>query len=254
MKKLILILAATAFMACNNKPSEENNIEKEATDSVATETPAPEEPSLVEQTGPVLGIDVSHFQGKIDWQKIKDANIKYAYDKATQGMTYVDPEYKKNRMDAHSFDFTHGAYHFYVAGDDPQKQALHFVSVADYTPDDLPPVLDLEQGGMKASVKTENYQKDVLKWLQVVEEKLGVKPVIYTSPAFGNQYLDHPSFGEYDLWVAEYGVDTPKVPNAWKEKEWLFWQRSERGTVEGAVGQVDHDIYNPKARPINIKK
>ncbi len=253
MRKIALALVVIFISACNNQPQAEPDTEKNVADTVAAAPGDTTTVAVVEQTGPVLGIDVSHFQGKIDWQKIKDANIKYAYDKATQGMTYVDPEYKNNRVDAHSFNFTHGAYHFYVAGDDPQKQALHFVSVIDYTEDDLPPVLDLEQGGMKANIKTENYQKDVLKWLQVVEEKLGVKPVIYTSPAFGNQYLNHPSFSEYDLWVAEYGVDTPKVPNAWKEKEWLFWQRSERGKVEGAVGEVDHDIYNPKARAIKLK-
>ncbi|MGB0177891.1 MAG: GH25 family lysozyme, partial [Owenweeksia sp.] len=80
-----------------------------------------------------------------------------------------------------------------------------------------------------------------------VESKLNVKPIVYTNHPFGNQYLDHPDFANYDLWIAEYEVAEPKIPNAWKDKGWLIWQRSERGEVEGAVGNVDHDLYNPKA-------
>ncbi len=199
----------------------------------------------------VLGIDVSHFQGKIDWKKIKEVGIRFVYDKATQGIHYKDPEYSENKQGAHTFGLLHGSYHFYTSDQGGKEQADHFISVVEYSPGDMPPVLDLEQAGIKGAVEVEALQKEILVWLSEVENKLEVKPIIYTNRPFGNQYLSHPSFAEYDLWIAEYGVDKPRIPQIWEEKGWLIWQRSDRGKVEGVVGEVDHDLFNP-ARPFEV--
>ncbi len=238
--------ATILVMACNNPSTSDQAQTKDTAlpKAKVTETKPVEPPK---PQGPVLGIDVSHFQGDINWKEIKDAKLLFAYDKATQGEGYRDPDYAQNREGAHAVGLSHGAYHFYVAGDDPAKQANNFLAVVDYASDDMPPVLDLEQGGMKKGINAQTYQQNVLKWLNLVETKLNIRPIIYTNHPFGNEYLDHPDFAKYDLWIAEYEVDTPKIPNAWKEEGWLIWQRSERGKVEGAVGNVDHDLYNPKA-------
>ncbi len=234
------------LLACNQAPSEKNIQDKADSTSARPDTVAKaKEPAPAK--GPYLGIDVSHFQGDVNWQEIKDAGLHFAFDKATQGTSYKDPDYQQNRTGAQAVGLKHGAYHFYVAGDDPLKQADLFLSVLNYEKGDMPPVLDLEQGGMKAGINTATYQQNVLKWLTTVEQKLNVRPIVYTNHPFGNQYLDHPDFSKYDLWIAEYEVSEPKIPNAWKDKGWLIWQRSERGKVEGAVGDVDHDLYNPKA-------
>lgn len=147
----------------------------------------------------------------------------------------------------------HGSYHFYTSDADPKEQATLFISVIDYGSGDMPPVLDLEQGGVKGTVETEKFQQDIFTFLKMVEDKLGVKPIIYTNHPFGNQYLNDPKFADYELWIAEYGVDTPKIPRAWDEKGWLIWQRSERGKIQGAVGDIDHDLFNPK-KPFEIVK
>jgi lysozyme len=193
----------------------------------------------------ILGIDVSHFQGEIDWNKIKEAKIQFAYDKATQGNHYKDPEYDKNKSGARSAGLIHGSYHFFTSNQPGIDQAKHFCTVVDYGKGDMPPVLDLEQGSILGDVVVESFQKEVLDWLNEVERTLGVKPIIYTNHPFGDKYLDHPDFSDYELWIAEYGVSTPKIPKRWTDKGWLIWQRSERGAIEGAIGDVDHDLFNP---------
>jgi lysozyme len=193
----------------------------------------------------VLGIDVSHFQNDVNWDEVKKANIQYMYTKATQGEDGVDPKYKRNRAGAVTAGLYHGAYHFYMADDDPVKQADLFIkTVKPLNDHSIPPVLDLEQGGMTSNIKTTVYQQNVLTWLSHVEAELGVRPIIYTDHPFGNQYLNHPEFAKYQLWIAEYGSPEPRIPNAWKDKGWIMWQRSERGKIEGAIGNVDHDLFN----------
>jgi lysozyme len=196
---------------------------------------------------------VSHFQGDIDWQKIKDAQVSFVYDKATQGSTYKDPKYLKNKAGAQAVSLLHGSYHFFTSNEDAKEQAAHFVSVVDYNFGNLPPVLDLEQGSIKGVVDVPSFQKEVLIWLKEVENKLDIKPIIYTNHPFGEQYLNHSEFVNFELWIAEYGVEKPKIPPIWQEKGWLIWQRSDRGKVEGAVGDVDHDLYNPQ-KPFLLNK
>lgn len=196
-------------------------------------------------SGSVLGIDVSHFQNDVNWDEVKQANIQYMYTKATQGEDDADPKFVRNREGAKAAGLYHGAYHFYMAGDDPVKQANIFVKTIKPLDDkSIPPVLDLEQGGMKNGINIAAYQKDVLTWLTLVEKELGVRPIIYTDRPFGDQYLNHVDFGGYQLWIAEYGAPEPHVPTAWKDKGWLMWQRTERGQIEGAIGNVDHDLLN----------
>lgn len=187
-----------------------------------------------------IGIDVSHFQQNVDWEEVRKAGITFVYSKATQGTSNVDPKYKRNREETHANGFHHGPYHFYVPSHDPIQQAEFFVKTVQFMEKDMmPPVLDLE---MIPQIPVKQYQKDVLAWLKKVEADLGVKPIVYTYYPFGNQYLNNPEFADYHLWIAEYGVSAPKIPTAWKDKGWLMWQRSERGKIEGAVGNVDHDL------------
>jgi lysozyme len=195
-------------------------------------------------SGSVLGIDVSHFQNDVNWEDVKQANIQYMYTKATQGIDDVDPKFVRNKDGAQAAGLFHGAYHFYMAGDDPVKQADLFIkTVKPLNDKSIPPVLDLEQGGMKEGINTAAYQKDVLTWLSRVEKALGVRPIIYTDHPFGNQYLNHSDFNQYQLWIAEYGVETPHIPDQWKDKGWIMWQRTERGSIEGTIGNVDHDLF-----------
>ena len=232
---ILLIIAAFATTACHKKKV---NI---GTEPMVVETTYKE----ATKDSVILGIDVSHFQGDIDWAKIKSANIRFAYDKAAQGSRYKDPKYAQNKVGARNVGLAHGSYHFFTSNESGLAQAAHFCQVVDYKEGDMPPVLDLEQGSIVNGVTILAFQKEVVDWLNEVERQLGVKPIIYTNHPFGEQYLDHPDFSAYELWIAEYGVSSPKIPKQWKEKGWLIWQRSERGSIEGAIGDVDHDLFNP---------
>ena len=83
---------------------------------------------------------------------------------------------------------------------------------------------------------------------------MGVKPIIYTNNVFANDYLLGSDFSEYHLWIAEYGVEEPKIPLAWKNKKWLIWQRTPRGKIEGVLGNVDHDIATEHFENLIVKK
>ncbi|MDG1804944.1 glycoside hydrolase family 25 protein [Flavicella sp.] len=202
-----------------------------------------------------LGIDVSHFQQEINWEEIKEANISFAYSKATQGKDYVDPRFHENWKNMGNVSLSKGAYHFYQSNDSGKEQAIHFCkTVGNVGKGDIPPVLDLEGGGIIGTVHKKELQKEIHIWLRYVHQKMGVKPIIYTNNVFANDYLLGSDFSEYHLWIAEYGVEEPKIPLAWKNKKWLIWQRTPRGKIEGVLGNVDHDIATEHFENLIVKK
>lgn len=186
----------------------------------------------------VSGIDVSYYQGTIDWQSVKEAGTGFAFARATYGTTKVDPKFSVNWQVMRNAGVMRGAYHFFVAVEDALEQANFFINtVGSLSSGDLPPVLDVEAG----SGTSGSLVNDVQTWLSAVEQKLGVTPMIYTAPSYWNEYMTS-GFGKYPLWVAEYGVTTPKSVKGWGE--WTFWQHSQSGTVAGIEGTVDLDYFN----------
>ncbi len=186
----------------------------------------------------VSGIDVSYYQGSIDWQSVKDAGTAFAFARATYGTTKVDPQFSVNWQVMKNAGVTRGAYHFFVASEDALDQANLFINtVGSLSSGDLPPVLDVEAG----SGTSGSLVNDVQIWLSAVEQKLGLTPMIYTAPSYWNEYMNA-DFGKYPLWVAEYGVTTPKSVKGWSG--WTFWQHSQSGSVAGIEGTVDLDYFN----------
>ena len=126
-----------------------------------------------------------------------------------------------------------GAYHFFVTEDDPDQQAQFFIDNVDLESGDLAPVVDIELIGHG----TEPGLIDRLRtMLERLERHYGVKPILYTSPNFWDAHLDH-SFGDYPLWVAEYEVDQPKIPEGWDG--WHLWQYQRDAAVEGVEKSAD---------------
>ncbi len=188
----------------------------------------------------VRGIDVSHYQGHVDWVAVKAAGINYAYAKAVQGNTNEDSEFAHNWEDMKAAGILRGAYDFYVTGDEPGPQAENFIAKVKLGKGDLPPMVDVEtmSGNM---VPDDDLIPDLHEFLETLEAHYGRKPIIYTSPGFWNAHFDD-SFGAYPLWVAEYGVSQPKAVTGWDT--WTFWQYSQNGSVEGITGAVDMDHFN----------
>jgi GH25 family lysozyme M1 (1,4-beta-N-acetylmuramidase) len=194
------------------------------------------------------GIDISHWQGKPDWPQAKADGVRFVFAKATEGRTFVDEEYSSNRAGALSQTIPLGAYHFArpdkTAGD-AVAEADHFVDNASPTEWNLVPVLDLEVTGGLGTTKLKAW---VWAWLNRVEERLGVKATIYTSPSFWSDHMGNArGFAKsgHRLWIAHWGAAKPRVPaRNWAGLGWTFWQHSSTGSVNGIVGAVDLDRYN----------
>ena len=191
----------------------------------------------------IHGIDISHYQGEIDWEelrdkgKIKDSPIRFIMIKATEGSTQIDPMFKSNFHQSREHGFTRGAYHFWSNKSSGREQAEHFIRNVKLAEGDLPPVLDVENKP-KAQTK-EEFQESVLTWLRLVEQRYKVKPIIYTYYKFKMEYLEDSVFNEYPYWIAHYYVDKVEYKGEWK-----FWQHTDCGKLPGIKGYVDFNIYN----------
>ena len=162
------------------------------------------------------GVDVSHWQGTISWSKVKAAGIQFAFMKATESTTYTDSQLATNWAGVQAVGMYRGAYHFARPGvGTASAQAQYFVSkVGSFQgAGTLPPVLDLEASGGLGVTALRSWTAS---WLQTVEQLTGRTPIIYVSPAFWEHYLGNSTaFTRYPLWIAHYGVSTPRVPGGW---------------------------------------
>ena len=193
----------------------------------------------------VQGIDVSHYQGTIDWGKVKGAGMAFAFTKATESTTSTDSMFSVNWPAIKAAGLLRGAYHFFHADQDATTQANHFLQVTDISAGDLPPVIDIES---TSNASDSAIVSGVQTWLDVVQQATGIVPMIYTAASFWNAHLNS-SFGSYPLWVANYGVSSPKLPTGWSN--WNFWQYSQSGSVNGISGNVDMDYFNGTLAQLN---
>lgn len=190
----------------------------------------------------IRGIDISHYQGDVDWDQLQNAMIekcpiRFIVMKATEGSSKIDPSFKYNFKQALEYGYIRGAYHFWSNRSSARQQAYFFLNNVPLESGDLPPVLDVEHKPKDKSV--EDFQQDILTWLHIVEDKYHVKPIIYTYYKFKKQYLDTPVFDDYPYWIAHYYVDKIEY-----QGEWKFWQHTDAGKLPGIKGYVDFNIYN----------
>lgn len=207
-----------------------------------TPTPSPD-------SGYIEGIDVSHWQGPIDWARVAASGRKFAFMKASDSTTYVDPTYPTNDAGARAAGLVVGAYHFArpdLTPGDAVAEADHFANQLRLGSGDLPPVLDLEQtGGLGVP--------DLHAWVEAFLEQLyvrtGVRGIIYVSPSFWTNRMGNSGWfaahGYNVLWIAHWTTaPEPWVPaDNWGGKGWTFWQYTSDGSVPGIGGRVDLDRY-----------
>jgi lysozyme len=199
------------------------------------------------------GIDVSHHQGSVNWHRVAEAGVLFAFAKATEGNSFSDPEFAANWSGMKNAGVVRGAYHFFRPARPVDAQVDNFVQVVGEVGDsDLPPVLDLEEAPTPHGEEWEDVPSDqrvplIVSWLDAVENKLGRRPLIYTRRAFVSLELPDPApLASCSLWIAHYTIKTtPDFPNIWSK--WTFWQFSESGSVDGISGPVDLDRFNGSA-------
>lgn len=190
----------------------------------------------------IQGIDISHYQGKIDWRELRTAMInkcpvRFVIVKATEGASVVDENFDKNFYNARDYGFIRGAYHFWSVKSSARSQAHFFLSRVKLEEGDLPPVLDVEH--KKKDQPVDEFQREILLWLHTVEDRYHVKPIIYTNYKFKLAYLNDKRFDGYPYWIAHYYVDKMEY-----QGEWKFWQHTDAGQLPGIRGAVDLNIYN----------
>ena len=195
----------------------------------------------------VRGIDISHYQSNIKWEKLRNASlnndpVRFIIIKATEGSDLFDDDFNDNFFQAKENDFIRGAYHFFVPGVDATTQANFYLHQVHLVPGDLPPVLDIEKTG---KLTKQQLQKDVKTWLDIVEKKYGVKPILYTSYKFKKDYLDNPVFNEYPYWIAHYYINKLEYKG-----DWVMWQHTDCGKVDGIKGFVDCNIFNGSVKDL----
>lgn len=206
----------------------------------------------------IVGIDVSHYQGVVNWPQVAAAGVAFAYAKATDGVNTHDATFQQNWQGAKAAGLPRGAYHFFRADMNAQAQASAFLaSVGALASDDLAPMLDIEgaygQNGAEVVAAA-------AAWIQTVSSATGRQPIIYTRASFWQGIGDPTDFSSYRLWVAQYPWDTPppasphidlakvptfspKLPGAWSK--YLIWQYTAQGKLAGVTGCVDFDCLAP---------
>ena len=187
----------------------------------------------------VHGIDVSHHQGKINWEmakamKDKDISLDFAFIKATEGVSFKDKKFSYNWRKSKDAGFIRGAYHYFNPNKKGEEQAKNFIRTVTLKKGDFPPVIDVEDIG---NVSSARLMKGVMMFAKKVETHYGIKPIIYTYHDFYKQNFDD-TFDDYTLWIAHYFVKSPN------NKSWNFWQHNDRGRVSGINTPVDFNVFN----------
>ena len=182
----------------------------------------------------VWGVDLSHHQGVVNWKEINSSKPKFAFLKVTEGISHTDRKYKKYIKEIRSRNILVGSYHFFSHRTSGKKQAKHFIRHIDFKKGDLPPVIDAENSRkMPAKSKV---SKELLAFIETVENELGVKPIIYCTDAYYNKYLKGNLTGSYVLWICDFRNE-PK-------SDYSFWQKTDQLDLPGFMGLIDYNVFN----------
>jgi len=192
---------------------------------------------------PVHGIDVSKFQGDIDWRAVKKSGVDFAFIKATEGGDRFDERFRENWSGAGGAGVARGAYHFYYFCRPAADQADWFIR---HVPNDrlaLPPVLDMEWNGHSPTCPKKKPRAHVLSEMRIfldkIERHFGRKAIIYTSVDFHEEILEG-EFTDHQFWLRSVaGSPTKKFKN----RPWRFWQFTGTGAVGGVEGEVDRNVF-----------
>ncbi len=189
----------------------------------------------------IQGVDVSVYQGTVDWTKVKAAGIDFAFARVSDGTGTLDTTFAANWKGMKAAGIVRGVYQFFEPGEDPVTQADLVMSqvkaAGGFEPGDLPPVMDMEVTGGQTDA---TIQANMQSWLTEIEKAYGRNGIIYTNESTSTHFGG--KFTSYSLWVASWGASCPTMPNGFTQ--WKFWQYADTGTINGISGAVDHDEFN----------
>ncbi len=185
------------------------------------------------------GIDISKYQGKINWKKVKaNRKIKFVYIKATEGASLLDRKYKSNLKGARDVGIPVGSYHFFTSNRSAKEQFAHFKRNVPKDKQDLLPMVDVEEDGVH-NISRKDLQKSLDEFMQLAKKEYGKYPLLYCPLDFYNKMLA-PEFNKYYIFIARYGKSAPRLHGPGKHN---LWQYSEKGRIDGIPNLVDLDKF-----------
>ena len=188
----------------------------------------------------VFGIDISHHQGDIDWEKLgkenpAEAPIQFVYMKATEGSDHKDTRFDKNWNGAKNAGILRGAYHYFSTTSTGLAQAKMFINTVKLEKGDLPPMVDIEE----IPENKKQFIEEVKIFIAKIEEHYGVMPIIYSGKKYKEKYLSDKFFDRFPTWIAHYYTEKLEV-----DSEWLIWQCTDKGEISGIRHKVDLNVFN----------
>ena len=188
---------------------------------------------------PLLGVDVSRYQGEIDWPALADAGVRFAYVKATEGGDWTDPAFARNWRQSGEAEIARGAYHFFTFCRSPEDQAAHALAALPREGETLPLAVDVEYGGNCEDYGSEaEISARLDRFLQILGDSLGYAPAIYA--VWGSYpYFVRGHYPESPVWIQNV-VWEPSLEN---DREWALWQWSKAGRLPSVAGPVDLNVF-----------
>lgn len=191
--------------------------------------------SSVADLYPVHGLDVSHYQGNIDWKKLAETKLyHFVYMKATESHDFVDNKFKFNWENARQNNIIVGAYHFFTMRSSGISQANYFISYVPKETDSLPPAIDLE---INFHQDPKRVRSELTDMITALHEHYQKQPIVYVNYTTYEIYLKG-YFDPQEIWIR----DTYRLPEL--KEQWLFWQYTDKGRVLGIKGNVDKNVFN----------
>lgn len=193
---------------------------------------------------PIHGVDVSKYQGDIDWAAVRRAHIQFAWIKATEGADYVDPNFQQNWYATKAAGLPRGAYHFVYWCRPWQEEMSWFEANVPVDPDALPPVLDVEATPTSKTCTIHLVRSQVIAEMRAMLDELqrhyGKRPIIYTTVDFYQAILEPSVFSHYAIWVRS----TKYYPAVnYGNRLWRFWQYQSDGHIPGIPWKVDRNAF-----------
>ncbi len=193
---------------------------------------------------PIKGIDVSAYQGDIEWEQLQKQDMRFAFIKATEGSSFVDRHFETNWTNAKETDLRVGAYHFFSYDSEGKTQGQHFIKTVPADKESLPPVIDVEFYGDKEKNPPDHgeVKKELSTMVKMLEEHYGKRVIIYTTNKAYDLYIKN-DFEECDIWIRDV-FSKPSLPD---DRAWTFWQYTDREQLAGYNGEessIDVNVFH----------
>lgn len=191
----------------------------------------------------IHGIDVSKWNGEIDWRTVRGSGVAFVFIKATEGKDTLDPSFERNARQASAAGIPNAPYHFYYFCSTAADQANWFIQNVPKESMSLPPVLDVEwnHGSKTCKLKPDDVtvRAEMKTFMDLIEAHYGKRPIIYTSVDFHKDNLAG-YFNDHHFWVRSVAAHPEKI---YADRQWAFWQYTSTGVIPGIKGETDINVF-----------